>query len=281
MKAIKLAGLVALLLASSVMANQVVVSARAVAFDYLGNDVDLSMPIDPADPAHGGGVLLMWTSYVDVSGANQGLAGLVASMGVAKDGAGAGVWAPVQQLDDTGSLYYPAVYKAPGTGANGSIADVAGAGGPGMGKGASRGYPAAGQFYVGQFGAGYLDWSARRYKTSPLPKAWVGDQQWGVGMAARKTNLLAAGAEGTFDVLEGIVDITALPAGTYSAKYDLATMSSKVIAQGVNLNIDQPSVPLIEVAPVQGDVFGFTIVPEPATLLLLAGAGLLYRRRRA
>ena len=37
-------------------------------------------------------------------------------------------------------------------------------------------------------------------------------------------------------------------------------------------------VPLLDV---HGETFEFTIAPEPATLLLIAGAGLLIRRRRA
>jgi len=53
---------------------------------------------------------------------------------------------------------------------------------------------------------------------------------------------------------------------------------------GQDLNTDLPAIDMTVISGDnlrEGDIFRFTIVPEPATLLLLAGAGLLARRRRA
>lgn len=293
MKAIGFAGLVALLLATSVMGSTVTWNARAEAMDYNGNPIDLSQPIDPAalppiDDGMGGtmpnGVYLIWTVSCVVTGDNQGLGGAVVSMGVKNVATDA--WAPVVQ--DAGGLSHPAIYKAPGTGANGSVADDASAGGVGAGKGASVGSADPAQLYVAQMGMGYLNWSARRYKISPLPKAWVGAQQWGVGLDSRKTNILAAGVDGLYDLVTGSIDITTLPVGTYKSTFPLEVMTSSVINSGINLNSDQEALDMtamavgsVDNALLAGDFFEFTIVPEPATLLLLAGAGLLYRRRSA
>jgi len=283
MKAIGFAGLVALLVASSVMgANTVTWSARAVAFDGDGNPIDMNAPINPAD--YPTGVWLQWDVYCDVTGDNQGLFGAVVSMGVINTATGA--WAPVVQ--DSENLSQPKVYKAPGTAVNGSVADVAGAGGPGAGRGAAKGWPETAVFYIDQMGMGYLEWNARRYKTT-IPKGWVGDQQWGVGMASRKADLLKDGVDGYYDLAEGFIDISSLPNGTYKSKFDMPNITSSVIDLGTDLNTDQPALPATPVTRfgtngnwlLEGDYFQFTIVPEPATLLLLAGAALLYRRRRA
>ncbi|MGB9624930.1 MAG: PEP-CTERM sorting domain-containing protein [Phycisphaerae bacterium] len=286
MKAIGFAGLVALLLASSVMgASAVIWHARAVAFDGDGNPIDMGAPINPAD--YPTGVWLQWDVYCDVTGDNQGLFGAVVSMGVQNVATGA--WAPVPQLDE--NLYQPAVYKAPGTAVNGSVADPAGAGGAGAGRGAAKGWPDIyGRFYIDQMGMGYLEWNARRYKTT-IPKGWIGDQQWGVGRADRKAAILRDGPDGYYDLAEGVIEITSLPAGTYKSVFDMPVITSSVIDLGTNLNTDQPALPATAVTThggtsgndwlLAGNYFQFTIVPEPATLLLLAGAALLYRRRHA
>jgi len=292
MKAIGFAGLVALLLASSVMgANTVIWSSRAIAFDGDGNPIDMGAPINPAD--YPSGVWLQWDVYCDVTGDNQGLFGAVVSMGVKEVSAPMGVWAPVHQDDE--NLAQPQVFKAPGVGVNGSVADDASAGGVGAGKGAAKGWAAPGDvFFVAQMGMGYLDWSPWRYKTT-VPKGWIGKQQWGVGLASRKAAILRDGVDGYYDIGEGYIDISSLPPGTYRSVIVLNDQdgrpitTSSVINSGQNLNTDLPSLEATVVTPAgtggnlltTGDYFEFTIVPEPATLLLLAGAALLYRRRRA
>ena len=260
-------------------------NTRAVVFDGDGNLIDIGAPINPANyPA---GVWLQWTVSCVVTGNNQGLAGAVVSMAVKDVTQPFGVWAPVDQ--DPGNLSLSAVYKAPGAAVNGTVADNAGAGGLGAGAGASKGYPAIGVFYVDQMGMGYLDWTARRYKTT-IPKGWVGNQQWGMGLDSRKAAILRDGAAGTYDLAEGFIEITSLPPGTYQSVIVLkdqnnrAVTTSKVLDAGQDLNQDWPAVDMTEITGDNlraGDTFSFTIVPEPATLLLLAGAGLLARRRRA
>ncbi len=288
MRAIKLVGLVTLLCASTVLAatdGVVTWNSRAVAFDGDGNPIDIGAPIKPAD--YPTGVWLQWTVSCVVTGNNQGLAGATVSMGVKDVTKPFGVWAPVDQ--DPGNLSLSAVYKAPGAAVNGTVADNAGAGGLGAAPGASKGFPVAGIFYVDMMGMGYLDWQARRYKTT-LPKGWIGNQQWGMGLDSRKDAILRDGAAGTYDLAEGFIDITSLPPGTYKSvivlkdQNDRPVTTSKVLDAGQDLNTDWPAVDMTEITGDNlrvGDTFSFTIVPEPATLLLLAGAGLLARRRRA
>ena len=294
MRAIKLVGLVTLLCASTLFAqtNVVTWSLRAEATDYDGNPLDLAAlnpsalpPIDNGDGTFSpNGILLNWTVYCNVTGNNQGLGGAMVSMGVKEASAPFGVWAPVEQPAD--GLALAPVYKSPGTLVNGTAADSATAGGLGASPGAGKGWPVPGVFYVDQMGMGYLDWSARRYKTTN-PKGWVGNQQWGMGLESRKASLLAKGIDGTYDLVNGTIDITSLAPGTYNSMIVLkdqdgkAVTTSKVLAPGLDLNTDWPAVDFLDATVAQGDVFSFTIlVPEPATLLLLAGAGLLAARRR-
>jgi len=285
----KLIGLVTLLCASTVFAETtdgvVTWNARAIAFDGgTGNPIDLNA-INPAD--HPGGVWLQWTISCVVTGNNQGLAGAMVSMGVKEEIAPFGVWAPVHQNDD--NLYLSPVYKAPGAAANGTVADNATAGGLGAGPGAAKGWAIPGNvFYIDQMGMGYLDWQGRRYKTT-TPKGWIGNQQWGMGLDSRKAAILRDGVDGTYDLAGGVIDITSLPLGIYRSmivlkdQYGQAITGSKVINVGQDLNTDLPAIDMTTITGDnlrEGDIFRFTIVPEPATLLLLAGTGLLAHRRR-
>ncbi|MGB9624931.1 MAG: PEP-CTERM sorting domain-containing protein [Phycisphaerae bacterium] len=278
MRAIKLVGLVTLLCASTVFAQTTgtaIWNSRAIVFDGDGNPIDMSQPINPA--LYPTGVYLQWTISCVVTGNNQGLAGAMVGWGIQDS---SGNWAPFEQ--DPANLQLAPVYKSPGVGVNGTVADNATAGGLGAGPGAGKGWPVAGIFYVDQMGMGYLDWQGRRYKTT-IPKGWIGNQQWGMGLDSRKAAILRDGVDGTYDLTEGIVEITAVPPGTYHSAFDPLdkNITSKVLNVGQDLNQDLPAVDFIDVPIVRGDTFSFTIVPEPATLLLLAGAGLLARRRRA
>ena len=278
----KLVALMTLLCASTVLAQTTdgvaTWNSRAIVFDGDGNPIDMSQPIDRA--LYPTGIWLQWTVSCVVTGNNQGLAGAIVSMGVKEESAPFGTWAPVEQ--DAGNLYLAPVYKAPGTAVNGTVGDNATAGGLGAGPGASKGWPVAGVFYVDQMGMGYLDWSGRRYKTT-VPKGWIGNQQWGMGLDSRKAAILRDGVDGTYDLTEGVVELTHVPNGTYHSAFDPLdkNIKSRVLNVGQDLNQDLPAVDFIDVPIVRGDTFSFTIVPEPATLLLLAGAGLLARRRRA
>ena len=274
----KLVALMTLLCASTVLAQTTdgvaTWNSRAIVFDGDGNPIDMSQPINPA--LYPTGVWLQWTISCVVTGNNQGLAGAMVSWGIQD---ASGNWAPFVQ--DPANLYLAPVYKAPGTAVNGTVADNATAGGLGAGPGAAKGWPEAHLFYIDEMGMGYLDWQARRYKTT-TPKGWIGNQQWGMGLDSRKAAILRDGVDGTYDLTEGLVELTHVPNGTYHSAFDPLdkNIMSRVLNVGQDLNPDLPAAGMTDVPIVRGDTFSFTIVPEPATLLLLAGAGLLAHRRR-
>jgi hypothetical protein len=286
MKAIKFAGLVAILLAPAAMAvvaTDVTYTVRGEAFDPSFNPIDINaIPMTPAQPYPDNqlGNYISWAISVDVTGDNQGMAGIIINMGVAPQGAPMGTWAPINMGPkiDSFSRYWPAVYKAPGAGAAGTVKDPAGAGGPGLNVLPSLGDEAAGDVaFIEQLGAGVLDWNPRLYNSK---SGWSGDQVWGVGMASRKTVLLQAGDAGTYDLFAGYIYTDGLPAGTYDVM--ILPRSSAVLKPGINLNLAQQGVTQdVPKENLHAVGFSFTIVPEPATLVLLAGAALLYRRRRA
>jgi len=273
MRAIKLAVVVGLVAASSVLATD----GKAV-FAISGSNTSPLNAIDLAvDP-----YLSMLTSVV-VTGDNQGLGGFNFDIGIyptATPTSGNEVPMP---LFAAAGVDWAAVYKAPGSGSVGTVKDEAGAGGPGMGVLPSLGNPAAAVAYTAQIGAAHLDWKARLYATytgGGTRKKWQGDDTWGVGLESRKAVLLQDSV-GTYDLWTGVIDLTGVPLGTYTVK--LMPSGGSVLQAGLDLNTDQVGSTTFKLAA--GDLtaaaFDFVIIPEPATLLLIAGAGLLIRRRRA
>lgn len=285
MKALKLAGLVLVLASSSALATdgQVFWNVSAAVSDAMGN------PLDPAaipDPVLAPGSVLAWSIGVNVTGDNQGLGGFVLNMGVwntagdviAPNEIGGGT----STMDD-GAGNMVGVFKAPGnTLSHGNINDLASAGGPGMNYGFSTGTAAAGKAYLAQLGAGYLDWIARYYGTytgGGTRKKWQGNQTWGVGMASETAKLLW-NPDGGYQLFASAIDLTGWAPGTYQIA--LFPVSAAVLKSGINLNTDQSGVTeAIPLANITGGTFDFIITPEPATLILLAAAGMLYRRRHA
>jgi hypothetical protein len=285
MRAIKYAGLVAVLLAPVAMATTADITYTVVgaAFDPSFNPIDINgIPATPPAPypVNENGNYIAWTMSVAVTGDNQGLAGFLVDLGVAADGAQMGTWAPIYMgpKSDPFARYWSAVYKAPGAAATGTVKDPGGAGGPGLNVLPSLGDEAAGDVaFIAQMGAALLDWNPRVYNAK---SGWSGDQVWGVGLDSRKTVMLQAGAAGTYDLISGYIYTAGLPAGKYNVM--LLPTGSAVLKSGIDLNSAQSGVTqAVATSNLHAVGFSFIIVPEPATMLLLAGAGLLVRRRRA
>ncbi len=266
MKVVKIAGAVALVLASSAMA-----ATGVIEWSLRGSNTnDLTM-VDPlVDP------YVSWTASVVVTGNNFGMAGFLADLGVYGP---APIATEVPRTITEGE--FAAVFKAPGSSATGTVKDNASAGGPGMDVLPSVGFPNGAVAYLAQMQAAHLDWKARAYVTytgGGTRKKWVGDDTWGVGLDSRKSVLLQD-PEGLYDIIGGVLDVSTWPVGTYKVKWMPASTGNSVLRPDVNLNVDQIGNITSQDVIVTGAEFEFTIIPEPATLLLLASAGLFIRRR--
>lgn len=264
MRAVQLSSIIVALVSSAAMATDGVVTWS------------ISMPNATIDPAVSTYVDFLIT--VGVTGDNQGLASFQYDLALTKiSGPGAGSSVVGHPTLDWGSAWNP--YQAFPTEARGTIVDAATAGGPGLGSGfVSLGTTTTDGFFD-DIGAGMGDlWDPFRLEG----KRWIGTHQWGVGMASRKADLL--------------VD----PAGDYLVNYGYWNLTDFLAANG-------PGIYKIEVLPVAASVlkaeldltFGKSdvtepadqiigasltfppIVPDPATLLLLAAATALLRRRGA
>ncbi len=297
MRAIKLAGLMGLLVVSGAMAQVPTGSTVTIGLTGSYGGGDLSAVNPAADP------IINFVTDIAVTGPNQGICQFLFSMGVynAADyvkghevATSAGPYGPGPRLYGTG--WVEEAYKAPGSTAAGSVKDKAGSGGPGLDNGlGGYGYPNANFAWIEQAGNGYpLKWIGRAYVTytgGGTRKKWQGDLVWGVGMASRK-DVLLQDPNGKYPLFNGTLDVTGWAEGTYVVKVWPASAGNSVMRTQVNINgVMTPldlnlnwEMNIFEfVAPNEafGGEFRFVIVPEPATMLLLAGAAALIRRRRA
>jgi len=248
MKAIKLAGLVGMLLASGAMASN-------VAFTLMSpQDGAILNPLDP----------ISWSTKVDVTGGDsQGLAAYVADLEMVGPGA------TTLNLATFSLAYDVRVGSGPV-----EVTEVAALGGAGMYGVTSQGNNATPNKLVG-FGAGYGPWSD---PWNPTTKK--GKQAWGVGLASRKSVMLL-NHDGTDDYLlnEGTF-LAPTEIGLYTVT--LTPGRPNVLKAGLDFNAVQAGEFVAQADQYTGDSFTFTVIPEPVTMLLIAsGAGLLLRRRRA
>jgi hypothetical protein len=217
---------------------------------------------------------------VDVTGNNQGLAIFQNDIAITKlSGPGAGGYIVGHPTAfDWGAYWTP--YKSPSTAVHGTIVDPASAGGPGLTT-----LPQLGDLtfdgFIDDIGAGILDWNPVRQEG----KVWAGVQQWGVGLASRKADLLVNPAGdylvnyGYWTVGDFVAAQGGMPAAAGTYKIELLPVSAAVLLAEKDLNLVDSGVTALADG-INGASVIFTIVPEPATMLLLAGAGAFIRRRR-
>jgi hypothetical protein len=199
---------------------------------------------------------IVWTASVEVTGNNQGLGFTVLDLDIL-DSAGANVGT----ITSTARL--TKVFNVGGAG-KATATDVVPLGGPGMIGPSSGGAILAGK--LTGFGVSYL--AGWNYNNSA----------WGVGMASRESFLLNNVATG-YRLFKGTVDLSALPDGTYTIR--ISPQEQKLLRSDVTLDGVVTEDPVLFSAA-SSDVSGEDLIiyiPEPASLLLLAGGALLLRRR--
>ena len=250
-------------------------------------------------------------STTGVAGDNMGLASFGFSLGVYPKGqervpgqevAKVGFLGAEQDLPVittntvTGRQWTRNVYKSEQAGSVASksrIVDDATNGGPGLDVFAKSGYPVAGVAYLDQVAGAYLNSEEEIYWDSV--GIFTGKTKAGVGLESKKADLLRLGSAGKYYILNGVFDVRTWDPGTYvlcALNPPGASLSTAVISAGSDLNYDPDNPPADPVPMPKTDItnisgaleFGqweFVVTPEPATLLLMAGAGLLIRRRMA
>lgn len=261
MRAVQLGSIIVALIASAVMATDGVVTWN------------ISMPNATIDPAVSTYVDFLIT--VSVTGDNQGLASFQYDLALTKvSGPGAGSSVVGHPTLDWGSAWDP--YQAMGIEARGTIVDDALAGGPGLGSGlASLGNTAADGFFE-NVGAGMSNtWDPFRKEG----RSWVGTHQWGVGLSSRKGSLLVD-PTGDYLVNYGYWNLTDFLAdnGPGIYKIEVLPVAASVLKAGLDLNFGKSDVTQPADQILGASLTFPPIVPEPATLLLVATTVLLRRR---
>ncbi|MBN1491577.1 MAG: PEP-CTERM sorting domain-containing protein [Phycisphaerae bacterium] len=268
MKAIKFAGVILALSAVSAMATDGVITWNvAGATAYETTDAYIEFFVN-----------------VDVTGNNQGLATFLYDIAITKVAGPAGGAVVGGYINNWPTLDWGAYlkdtqgYKSGATPIRGTIIDGGANGGPGINV-----LPSTGTLdtpgFIADVGAGILAWDPLIQGT----KAWTGTHQWGVGMASRKDTLLVNPA-GDYMVNYGywtVADFVATNGeGIY--KIEVLPKNGAVLLAEKNLNVADTGVTqTLALSDVVGNSLIFQVgVPEPATLLLLAGAGAFIRRRR-
>lgn len=299
MKAVKFAGLI-LLVAGSV--------AAAGPMGTVTWNIAPTAAVTPI-PA-GTSKTITWVASVVAAGANQGLASFSYDMAV---------WAPGQIPFEAGQFpvaFQPAAstwatcygVQSPvdGTrlGTKKRVIDsAAAAGGPGMYAGAgltTTGNITPGYYYIAAAGTGYsLAWASsgdgplRAVDSGEVDEngdpimVVAGAVTAGIGRVDQASRLLSNGS--SFAITYGSIPVTNAASGVWAPGVYTVTLRPNdtfVLNAGIDLNTFQDGtiVTQLAAADVNGGgyaSFTFTILPEPTTLLLLAGAGLLYRRRHA
>lgn len=251
MKAVKIAGLAVALMAATAAAQTT-------------GMVNYNLTATASTNQEFAPLTIEWAMDVVVTGNNQGLAQYVADLSLVRVDQGPAQSVPVA----LGLADFTKSFNVAGNAPSGATVTTGYLqGGPGMGLGTAGNADTPGTL-VG-FGAGFTPpWTYTPKASRYTP---------GVGLASA-TGMLHADAHGKFTLNNGVIEVpTGLAAGVY--RLVLTAGQTNVLNAGLNLltNLD---VGYATPADKAGDVFEFEIVPEPATLLLLAGAGLFIRRRR-
>ena len=282
MKAIKFAGVILALSAVSAMATDGVVT-WSVGFNK-ANDLELGMPLYETT-----GMNIGFFVNVAVTGDNQGLANFLNDISITK------VSGPVPGDPLVGGYINnwptntwgtPQVntrgFKSPATSTKGTIEKGGLFGGPGLNVLPSLGTKDT-PGYIADVGAGILDWDPLRLVSGYYGDTWEGTHQWGVGLASRKSALLVnpdADYMANFAYFPVADFVATNGQGVY--RIDVNGRGAAVLSSGLDLNQPASGVltTLTDASIVDGSAFFAVGVPEPTTLLLLAGAGAFIRRRR-
>jgi len=137
---------------------------------------------------------------------------------------------------------------------SGARVDASGShGGAGISDGSNHGYNDTPGALV-QFGSGYLNWAAWRYKTSLIPsgRGWTGEHTWGVGLDSRKQTLLVE-TEDSYKLNSGWLDTTDLTPGHYILTLEPSGMPL-VLDPDVDLSNIQPGGIVIDAESVSDPV---------------------------
>lgn len=266
MKAIKLAGLVAALItpgALGVMVNYNISSPVA----------GTTYPSEAAAP-----LSIPWSVGLVASEDTKGVAVYVADIEIYKDGVlftSAVFHGEPFPPDPTPNSDFLWVFDYQGRsfGVGAPVTDSARLGGAGMGGIYSAGSVSTPGKLVG-FGAGYaVPWDPIRGSGKTL----TGNMAWGVGLESRKS-LLLLDPEGEYTVQGGYID-GPFPVGQYLVR----VVPGNTNYLRPDLDLDQPQAGNFaspcQPGEVMGSEFLFTVLPEPATMLLLVGGALVLRRR--
>jgi hypothetical protein len=273
MKAIKLAGVILALSAVSVMASDGVVTWN-VSMTAPGTGVG-GVPQVAATDSY-----IEFFVNVGVTGNNKGLASFQNDMRIRKVSTDTNVNGNPSL---TWGNYYKNSkgFKSPATGVRGVVTDGGMVGGPGLDVLPSLGIANATGF-IDDIGTGILDWDPLRLNAKG--SAWEGKHQWGVGLDSRKAELLVDPA-GDYMVNYGYWNVANFLAANGEGLYkiEILPVGASVLSAEADLTVPGSGVTTtLAGGDIVGESFVFQVgdVPEPATLLLLAGAGAFIRRRR-
>jgi len=248
MKAVKVAGLVLALLA----VNAFAANTGQVSFALKSPQAGMTVPMD--------GVVDWTAAITNCTGNNVGVYGYQFNVELYKDG----VLVPVILPKGAWATGYAA----------GTLKETTGIGNAGAAS--------------NQMASNAVPGKLIQYAQSYGPN-WPGEGVWktGIGLAAKKATLLDDGM-GDYDLVNNSFDVAGLglTEGTYTIKLIPGATNILNLFKGTTTNLvlwaNTLATPFAAATTNGVQQFDFTVaVPEPTTLILLAGAAAFLRRRRA